>query len=78
MVTAINRVAFFAFIAFASGLVDCSVEAQSRSQVALLVGKSASDMTERVRGQTADLAWSLKLDAHFEPSDARDAVVVGS
>ncbi len=42
-----------------------------------MVGKSASNIVERVRGQTADLSWSLKVHANVELSDVRDAKAMG-
>jgi len=77
MVTAVNRVAVFAFIAFASSFVDCSIRAQSQSRVVVLVGKNASALAKRVLGQTADLDWSLKVDASVELSNPRNAIAVG-
>lgn len=52
-----------------------SAGAQARS--ALLLGKNVSGLFERVRGQTADLAWSLNVDSSVQTPDLAQARTAG-
>jgi hypothetical protein len=51
------------------------VRAQDRS--VLLVGKNVPEIFERIRGQTADLNWSLKVNKNIEVGNATQAREAG-
>ncbi|MBN1653767.1 MAG: hypothetical protein JXA30_08325 [Deltaproteobacteria bacterium] len=63
--------------AFVLELCVLSTAAQNSEPSALFVGKNASDLFDRIRGQTADLAWALSLDARIEAADTREALTIG-
>jgi hypothetical protein len=66
-----------ALVAIILGMWVISADARAQSRSALFVGENASGLFDRIRGQTADLDWSLTIDRTAETLDLQEALAIG-